>query len=264
MAISKLLKQVKELSVKSQKKLPFIDTKKLRSKALPYFTLEIIKKYLRVQSYGIENIPKKGAAIIICNHSGFSGFDALMLYNEIQKNSKRTLHMVAHKLWFVGKPIRSFSESFAFIKADKESIAKALKEGKLVLIFPEGEEGNFKASHKRYKLQEFKRGFVRLALECDVPIITSYVIGAEETHINLSKISWAKYIIGSSLPLPANILPLPIKWKIRFLPPRRLDQYDSQDRFKQDLVRKIAKQYQREHQRAIIRELRLSRHLILP
>ena len=63
----------------------------------------------------------------------------------------------------------------------------------MIILFPEGEKGNFKPSRKSYELQEFKRGFVRMALETQSPIIPTLVIGAEETHINLSQLKLPKY-----------------------------------------------------------------------
>jgi 1-acyl-sn-glycerol-3-phosphate acyltransferase len=65
---------------------------------LPSFTLEIIRRYLRVESAGFENIPKDGPAIVISNHSGYAGFDAVMLANEIYRATGRRARMVAHKL----------------------------------------------------------------------------------------------------------------------------------------------------------------------
>ena len=48
-------------------------------KIMPLFVMEIVNKYLRVEVEGLENIPKRGAGIILPNHSGFSGFDAFIL-----------------------------------------------------------------------------------------------------------------------------------------------------------------------------------------
>jgi hypothetical protein len=48
------------------------------------------------------------------------------------------------------------------------------------------------------------------------------IIGAEETHITLSQIRWAKEILGIIVPIPLNVIPLPAKWKIQFLKPIRI------------------------------------------
>ena len=48
------------------------------------------------------------------------------------------------------------------------------------------------------------------------------ILGAEETHINLAQLKFSKYLRGLVLPLPLNVVPLPAKWKIKYLPPIEL------------------------------------------
>lgn len=227
----------------------------LAFRLMPQFTLEVIRRYLRIEVEGVENIPKDGKGLIISNHSGYSGFDAIMLANEVFLAQQRKARLIAHKLWFFGKPIQVVSEKMGLVEADTNQILKSLSNGDLMIIFPEGEAGNFKATQRRYRLQEFKRGFVRTAMISGAPIIPAMVIGAEETHINLSQIKFTKYLIGTAIPVPLNVLPLPIRWKIKFLPPIYLDAkpIDAMDR---DKVHKIAKDTRRYLQREIIKELR--------
>ena len=98
-------------------------------------------------------------------------------------------------------------QKMGFVEASKANGLNALKKKKLVALFPEGEYGNFKPTTKRYHLQEFKRGFIRLALETQAPIIPTLILGAEETHINLAQLKFTKYLRGMVLPLPLNIIP---------------------------------------------------------
>jgi len=110
-----------------------------------------------------------------------------------------------------------------YIEASTENGIKHLKKEHVIVLFPEGEQGNFKPSSEAYHLQEFKRGFVRMSLQTQAPIVPALVIGAEESNINLKTIRLDKYIPGLVLPLPLNLLPLPVKWKIKFLPPIHLE-----------------------------------------
>lgn len=232
-----------------------LSREELAFKLVPVLTLEIIRKYLRVECEGIENIPKEGPAIIISNHSGYAGFDAVMLSNEIRREVKRIPHLVAHKLWFLGKPVKVISEKMGFVEADFNNSLEILRQNEPIILFPEGEAGNFKPSHRRYRLQEFKRGFARLAMVTGAPIVPAVVIGAEETHINLSQIKFTKYLMGSVLPLPLNILPLPVKWKIRFLEPIQLD-YKPADAMNREKVYDVSKKMKHLLQKTIIDELR--------
>ncbi len=232
-----------------------LSREELAFKLVPLLTLEIIRKYLRVECEGVENIPKSGRAIVVSNHSGYAGFDALMLSNEIRRATKRIPKLVVHKLWFLGKPIKFVSENMGFIQAEMNESLRTLKNDELLLLFPEGEAGNFKPTNRRYHLQEFKRGFVRLSMITGAPVIPAVVIGAEETHINLSQISFTKYLLGSVIPIPLNVIPLPVKWKIRFLPPIdfKATPADAMDRQK---VLKASREMKHRLQRTIIEELR--------
>lgn len=191
-------------------------------KVFPYFFTELASKYFRVEVEGLENLPKRGRALICPNHSGISGFDAMVLHHEIVKGIERYPRVLTHKLWFINKATAIPAGKLGFVEATLNNGIQYLNKNQLVVLFPEGEQGNFKPSSRAYQLQEFKRGFVRMALTTESPIIPTLILGAEETHINLSQIDMSRFVRGLIFPLPLNLIPLPSKWKIIFLPPVRL------------------------------------------
>jgi 1-acyl-sn-glycerol-3-phosphate acyltransferase len=196
-----------------------LSREELAYRVLPNFLLEIMKTYLRVTTEGIENIPEQGPCIVIANHSGYMGFDALMIGHQIYQERKRLPKIIAHKLWFLRPEISVRAQRLNLIPATIENGFSILKKGGCLILFPEGEEGNFKPSRYRYRLRRFRRGFVRLALRTGAPIVPSVVIGAEETSITLSQVRWAKQVVGIIVPIPLNVIPLPAKWRIKFLKP---------------------------------------------
>lgn len=208
------------------------------------FLLEIMRKYFRLEVEGIENIPKRGRCLITPNHSGVTALDAVMIGNEIFTQRKRIPRMLAHPLWFITPNIRILAKRLGLDEANKETGEKLLREGNVVILFPEGAEGNFKPTALRYHLQEFKRGFVRMAMATQTPIVPTVVIGAEETHINLSSIKLSKRLRGTIIPIPLNIIPLPAKWKIVFLPPVDMKKYSKEDAANTKLVHKLANEVQ--------------------
>ncbi|MGE4231977.1 MAG: lysophospholipid acyltransferase family protein [Bacteriovoracia bacterium] len=231
-----------------------LDFDRLALYVLPKFMLEIVRKYLRLEVEGLENIPDKGRALVIPNHSGWSGFDAVMIGNEIHKAKKRIPRILAHSAYFVGE-LKVLSEKMGMQEASTENGTRLLKKGNVVILFPEGEYGNFKPTSERYHLQEFKRGFVRMAIQTKAPIIPTIVIGAEETHINLGTLKLTKYLKGQIIPLPLNVLPLPAKWKIKFLPPITLSNYTDADLSNSELIHQIADDIRGQMQTAIDHEL---------
>ena len=187
----------------------------------PHYLAEVMSKYFRMTLSGTENLPKNGPALMTPNHSGYSGFDAFLLGHHVQKASGRQPQILTHKLWFASESTGRIMERLGFIEATTNNGLSHLVKGEMVVLFPEGEYGNFKPTLKRYHLQKFKRGFVRTAIRSQSPIIPTLILGAEETHINLARLKITKYLKGRGLllPLPLNIIPLPAKWHIHFMKP---------------------------------------------
>lgn len=219
-------------------------------RVMPKFMMELVRTYLRLEIEGLEHIPKKGKALLIPNHSGYSGFDALLLGHEISHRAKRIPRVLTHKLWFITEKTSIPANKLGFFEASTQNGLDLLKRNNLVVLFPEGEKGNFKSTRKRYRLQEFRRGFVRMALQTQAPIIPVVIIGAEETHINLKQIK----IMGTALPLPLNVIPLPAKWKIKFLEPIHLP-YKPEAANETELVHEIAADIQDRMQEELNKEL---------
>lgn len=231
-----------------------LDKETLLYRIMPRFLLEIAHKYFRIQVEGAENIPHRGHAIIAPNHSGYTGFDALLLGHEIYKNTGRIPRVLTHHLWFITKATAIPAQKMGFLEATMNNGLNLLKKNQLIILFPEGEYGNFKPSTKAYALQEFKRGFVRMALMTQSPIIPTIIIGAEETHINLRQLKFTKYLIGGVLPLPLNVIPLPAKWKIKFLEPIHLP-YKPDACNDIELVHEVASDIREKMQKSINEEL---------
>lgn len=231
-----------------------LDRDNLIYRVLPKLLMEIMRKYFRVEVEGLENVPKRGAAIIAPNHSGFAGFDALLLSHIIHNDLKRIPRVLTHHLWFLTKATAIPAQKMGFTEATLANGIHALKKNNIVIIFPEGEQGNFKPSSQMYNLQEFRRGFVRMALATQSPIIPTLIIGAEETNINLSQLKFTKFLKGLVLPLPLNIIPIPVKWKIKFLPPIYLP-YKANSIEDRDLLVEIADEIQDQMQEELHEEI---------
>lgn len=232
-----------------------LDRETLIYRVLPRLLMEILRKYFRLEVEGLEHVPRRGAAILTPNHSGYSGFDVIVLSHVLTKDVGRIPRILAHYFWFLTNATAIPAAKMGFTEATFENGMEALKKKNLMVIFPEGERGNFKPSREMYRLQEFKRGFVRMALMTGAPIVPVLVIGAEETHINLSQLKFTKFLRGLVIPLPLNVIPLPAKWKIRFLEPIVLP-YAAEAAEDADLVHEIAQDIQEKMQAELTKEIK--------
>ncbi len=250
--------QTKQLS--SRVPLPFLSAKILNFKesfvykTMPHLCLEVLERYFRIEVEGVENLPSRGAALLLPNHSGYLGLDALLLNHWIYKNRSRIPRILLHRLWFTKNLLRSHAQKFGFLEASYNNGVAALNKNNLLVLFPEGEQGNFKTINEKYKLQKFKNGFVRMAIETEAPVIPILIIGAEETHINIGQLS----ILGQLFPLPLNSFPLPAKWKIKFLKPIYFSNISDQATFDYN---KAAERVKNLMQNNLHRELAQRKHI---
>ncbi|WP_413290615.1 lysophospholipid acyltransferase family protein [Bdellovibrio sp. HCB337] len=224
-------------------------------RVLPRWIMELVRKYFRLQIEGIEHIPKRGPAIIAPNHSGYMGIDAVLLAHILSVNAKRIPRVLTHHFWFLTKTTALPAQKMGFTEATYKNGVDELLKKHAIVIFPEGEAGNFKPTQKMYELQEFRRGFVRMALETGSPIVPCIVIGAEESQINLSNLKLTKFLKGLVIPLPLNVIPLPVKWKIKFLEPIQLP-YGPKAQKDMNLIREICDEIQEKMQKALHEELK--------
>jgi 1-acyl-sn-glycerol-3-phosphate acyltransferase len=193
----------------------------------------LYRRYFRVHTEGIEHLPASGPVLVVSNHSGGIPFDAAMLATaiELEHPQPRLLRFLydrfAAEMPFVGTAYNRFGAVVASY-ANAETL---LARGEAVGIFPEGIAGIGKGIGRRYRLQSFRTGFVRLSLTRRVPIVPAVVVGAEEIYPVIGKLNPnallrellnVPYVpVTPFFPLlgPLGAIPLPTRWLIRFAPP---------------------------------------------
>lgn len=189
--------------------------------------------WFRVEVEGVENVPSDGGALLVCNHSGALPPDAPMIMQAIRNEhpAPRPLYMLGEH-WFKGFPaVGMFANKIGVVPAHPANAQRLLEdEGRLALVFPEGQKGTSKVLWQRYRLRRFGRGgFVRTALRAKVPIVPIALVGGEEAmpifaHMrSLQRATGLLYApFNHAFPhfgLAAALMYLPAKFRIRFLEP---------------------------------------------
>ncbi|MBI5117105.1 acyltransferase family protein [Candidatus Poribacteria bacterium] len=211
----------------------------------------LYRNYWRVEVEGIENIPDKGRALLVANHSGMLPFDGIMI-NEAVKSESRTereVRFLAEDMFSTLPFLSPFLTRIGAVRACQENAERLLGEDHLVCVFPEGVKGTGKTFSERYKLQRFGRGgFIKLCMKMKTPLVPVAVIGAEEIYPIMAKFEWIGKPFGlpyvpvtPSWPLlgPLGLIPLPSKWRIRFGKPVRFDKYGREAAQNDVLVNKL-------------------------
>jgi 1-acyl-sn-glycerol-3-phosphate acyltransferase len=196
----------------------------------------LYRRYWRVQTEGLENVPASGAALIVSNHSGAIPFDASMIATAIDlDHPQHRLVRFLYDRFVAAMPLMGdFYDRMGSTIASFQNGRRLLQSGALVGLFPEGVEGVAKGIWRSYRLQRFHTGFVRLSLLLHVPIIPTAVVGAEEIYPVIGKwerLGPLKDVLNVPyIPLTPlfpwlgllGVIPLPTKWRIRFGEPIRL------------------------------------------
>jgi 1-acyl-sn-glycerol-3-phosphate acyltransferase len=195
--------------------------------------------WFRVEHDGLENVPSDGGALLVSNHSGALPPDAPMIMQAIRRDhpNPRPLYMLGEH-WFKGYPfVGMLANKIGLVPAHPRNAQRLLHdEGRLALVFPEGQKGSRKVLWQRYHLRRFGRGgFIRTAMRAQVPIVPIAVVGAEEAmpifgHVRpLQRLTGLIYFPFNHAfphfgPL-AGAMYLPAKFKIRFLEPIPMGDY---------------------------------------
>lgn len=197
--------------------------------------------YYRGEVRGLGNIPEEGAVLLVGNHSGGNmapDIGVLTLAFSAYFGVERRFHQLAHNL-VVSAPGLGFLRKFGTVAASHENSKKALSSGAALLVYPGGDYEVHRPFWERNRVDfNGRKGFIRLALEHDVPIVPVVSIGAHETALFLSRGEWlAKLLrldktarlkvlpISLGLPWGLNVgdmlghIPLPAKITIEALPP---------------------------------------------
>jgi 1-acyl-sn-glycerol-3-phosphate acyltransferase len=195
------------------------------------FTAFMHRRYFRTEVHGIENVPP-GRALLIANHSGQIPIDGLILALTMffDANPPRLMRAMVEK-WMQTLPfVAPLIARLGQVVGVPDNCHRLLERDEVILAFPEGVKGIVKPYTRRYQLEEFGQGFMRLALATRSPVVPVAVIGAEEQYISVGNLEWAARAIGlPALPVvpqlivPGGLLPLPTKYRIYFGEPLKFE-----------------------------------------
>jgi 1-acyl-sn-glycerol-3-phosphate acyltransferase len=213
------------------------------------------RAYSRLQVEGLEKLPP-GPCVLVANHTGWSGLDYAQLFITIYDGAGRIPRVAVHPSYFRFAPLRELGERLGFFEVSVQTSMQLLDQKAIVTFFPEAEEGNFKPFWKRYRLQEFKPGFARVALATEAPVVPVVIVGGEEANPSLGMLH-VKHDLGDvPIPLPLNLVPLPVRWRIAFLDPVDPGEYLRSESPDQDHAERMARDVRAAMQRALDEQVR--------
>jgi len=200
--------------------------------------------YFRADVRGLEKIPAEGPVLLVGNHSGGNVTPDTTVFTlafVAYFGAERRFYQLAHNL-VVSMPGLGWLRRYGTVAASPENARLALEKGAALLVYPGGDYEVHRPSWETAKVDFGRRkGWIRLALEHDVPIVPVVSLGGQETALFLSrgerlskllrldKLFRLKVLpISIAPPWGLNIgdmaghLPLPAKIRVRVLDPVHL------------------------------------------
>jgi len=199
-----------------------------------------VKGWFRSDVQGIEKVPAEGGALLVSNHSGgLLAMDVPIIAVAFAEKFglDRPLYTLAHDMLFVG-PLKYVMKRSGLVPADRKTAEQVLRSGAVTIVFPGGDYDAFRPTAAANTIDfAGHTGYVRAALEADVPLVPIVSIGGQEVQLFLSrgeglmdrfgmgKLMRTKiapitfgFPFGFSLGVPPNF-PLPAKIQTRVLEP---------------------------------------------
>jgi 1-acyl-sn-glycerol-3-phosphate acyltransferase len=201
--------------------------------------------WYRGEVRGLGNIPDDGPVLMVGNHSGGNMTPDTVVFTlafNTYFGVERSFYQLAHNL-VLSMPGLGSLRRFGTVAASPANARKALQAGAALLVYPGGDHEVHRPFWERNRVDfDGRKGFIRLALRENVPIVPVVSIWGQETALFLTRGEglarllaldrlFRLKVLPVSLALPWGLnvgdmlghIPLPAKITVETLPPIDLE-----------------------------------------
>lgn len=171
------------------------------------------EKYFRYEITGLENVPKKGGAILAMNHAFFFIDLAFLTKHLFVKRGRRARGVAEHLTWKL-PIVREFFLNMGVVDGSPKNAIRILKGGHIMSVCPGGSKEAMRSWREKYKLLwEGHYGFIKVAIASGVPVIPCISIGSDDAYVMLVNgfHRWKNTFFPLPLFFGMGLLPLPVK-----------------------------------------------------
>jgi 1-acyl-sn-glycerol-3-phosphate acyltransferase len=174
--------------------------------------------WFRGEVRNLGNIPERGAVLMVGNHSGGNVTPDTFIFTLAFSSYfgiERRFHQLAHNLVVTLPVSGSLLRPGGTVAASHKNAEAVLESGAALLVYPGGDWEVHRPIWERHKV-DFggRKGFIRLALDQDVPIVPVVSVGGQETSLFLSRGDRLARALGLDRLFRLKVLPvsLAIPW----------------------------------------------------
>lgn len=145
----------------------------------------LYKYYFQVKTSGWENIPEGPVLFVGSHNGGLAAPDmTMMMYDWFRRfGTQRPIYGLMHRnVWSAYGSLTRLAAQTGAIRAHPKMAIAALEKKASVLVYPGGADDVFRPYTERQKIKFVgRKGFIKLALKYQVPIVPLIAKGAHET-----------------------------------------------------------------------------------
>lgn len=188
----------------------------------------VYRFYFKVDVYGLRNVPSRGKAVLVGNHSGGVAIDGAMVMGSMLLDAEppRLPHAMLDKFIHQFPGASQLMSRTGQFTGNPDQAKRLLEAGRLILVFPEGARGTAKLAKDADSLVEFGTGFMRLALETESPIVPFGFVGGGEALPTIANIKTLGRLLGVPY-VPITkwffLVPKPTRFQLLYGKPMRFE-----------------------------------------
>jgi 1-acyl-sn-glycerol-3-phosphate acyltransferase len=146
--------------------------------------------YFRADVQGLEKIPADGPVLLVGNHSGGNVTPDTLVFTlafATYFGVERRFFQLAHNL-VLAMPGLASLRKYGTVAASPDNARKALETDAALLVYPGGDYEVHRPTWDSAKVDfNGRKGWIRLALDNNVPVVPLVAIGGQETALFLSR-----------------------------------------------------------------------------
>jgi 1-acyl-sn-glycerol-3-phosphate acyltransferase len=167
--------------------------------------------WFRGEVRNMGNVPERGPVLLVGNHSGGNLTPDTVIFTlafSTYFGVERPFYQLAHNL-VLASPYGQILRRYGTVTASHSNAKRALDSGAALLVYPGGDWDVHRPSWERNSIDfAGRKGFVRLALDADVPIVPVVSVGGQETALFLSRGAWLSRLLRADRALRLKVLPI--------------------------------------------------------
>ena len=138
--------------------------------------------YHRYEVKGMEHVPAEGPALVVVNHS-LATYDSILLGAAIYFQTGRYPVGLADRRIFQTPGLSQLFTSLGAVEGTPAAGEWLLRQGHILMLAPGGMRESLRPSSKKYRIDwERRRGFARLALTAQVPVLLAACPSADDIY----------------------------------------------------------------------------------